>query len=447
MPKDGTKTLYNLTFSTATVLASPYYFWRMWRRGQWRQGFAQRFGRYDSRVKQALTNRHVLWLHAVSVGEVNICLGLIRALEARLPNIKIVVSTTTTTGMELLRKKLPSHILKIYYPIDRAKFVSRAIAVIHPDAVVLVEAEIWPNFIWRLQTERIPLFLVNARLSERSFRNYKRFGGLFRPIFAAFAGVGAQNEQDGQRLRDLGCRPESIRVVGNMKFDASPLDERRHLDVGSLLGQLGVPAEAPILVAGSTHAGEEAILARVYKRLKNEFPGLFLVLVPRHFERGKEVGQTLEHESLRFVYRNSITPATRRTPGQTDCLLVNTTGELKLFYEIATLIFVGKSLSAQGGQNPIEAGALGKAMIFGPHMQNFQAIAEAFVRNDAALQVKDEDALLQGLRQLLQDQQRRIEMGRRALAVVRENQGALELTLQMILPHLKEDDIFVRQSS
>ena len=225
------RTLYNILFTIFFVLSSPYYFVRMRRRGNWQEGFGQRFGRYDTKLKQAITNRHVLWMHAVSVGEVNVCTQLIRALEPRLPNLKIVVSTTTTTGMGELQRKLPTHISKIYYPIDRRTCVARALSTIRPEAIVLVEAEIWPNFLWRARDQGMPVFLVNARLSERSYRGYRRFGFLFRPLFASFAGVGAQNEADAARLRELGCRPEAIHIVGSLKFDAAKLDERRLLDV------------------------------------------------------------------------------------------------------------------------------------------------------------------------------------------------------------------------
>src|SRR5437763_3553757 len=170
------RSLYNILFTVFFWLSSPYYFFRLWRRGGWVQGFGQRFGRFSSKVKQAVTNRHVLWIHAVSVGEVNISTQLIRALEPRLPNLKIVVSTTTTTGMGELQRKLPAHIQKIYYPIDRREYVQRAILTVHPEAIVLVEAEIWPNFLWRARELRIPTFLVNARLSGRSLRGYRRCG-------------------------------------------------------------------------------------------------------------------------------------------------------------------------------------------------------------------------------------------------------------------------------
>ena len=435
------RTLYNILFTIFFALASPYYFRRMRRRGNWRPGFRERFARYDSNLKQALTNRQVIWIHAVSVGEVNLCTQLIRALELRLPNIKFVVSTTTTTGMAELRRRLPTHISKIYYPIDRRTFVGRALAVINPEAIVLVEAEIWPNFLWRARDLKVPVFLANARLSDRSFRGYKRFGFLFRPLFASFAGVGCQNEEDAARLREVGCRPEAVHVVGNLKFDAAKLDERRMLDVPALLRQLGVPPDAPILVGGSTHDGEEAILAEIAQRLRVRFPKLFLVLVPRHFERGNEVGRQLRERGVKFAYRNLIGANTQMADGEVECLLVNTTGELRFFYEHATAVFVGKSLTVAGGQNPIEPAALGKAMVFGPNMQNFADISRAFVRKNAAVQVDNPEALERAVAELLADKPRRAKLGRNALEVVSENLGALERTVEMILEKLEPRQI------
>ena len=437
------RALYNILFIFFFVLSSPYYFWRMWRRGDWLEGFSQRFGRYDTKLKQALTNRQVIWLHAVSVGEVNLCTQLIRSLEPRLPNAKIVVSTTTTTGMGELKKKLPTHISKIYYPIDRRKFVARAVATVKPEAIVLVEAEIWPNFIWRAQNLNIPLFLVNARLSDRSYRGYKRFGFLFRPLFATFAGVGAQNDADAAKLRELGFRPEVVRVVGSLKFDAAKLDERRLLDVPALLRGIGVKPGAPLLVGGSTHAGEEGILAEIYLRLRQRFPDLFLVIVPRHFERSREVGRELEARGVKFVYRSELSANSQRHNGELDCLLVNTTGELKYFYEHAAVIFVGKSLTAEGGQNPIEPGALAKPMIFGPNMQNFADVVRNFVAQDAAVQVNNAAELESALAQLLADPARREQLGRNAVKVVRENLGAVERTVDMIVERLKHEEFYV----
>ena len=437
--------LYNILFLFFFAVASPYYFWRMRRRGGWRAGFGQRFSIYDSPLKQALTNRHVIWLHAVSVGEVNLCTQLISALEPRVPNVKIVVSCTTSTGMAELRRRLPTRISKIYYPIDRRKYVRRALATINPQAIVLVEAEIWPNFLWRAASLKIPVFLANARLSDRSYPRYKKFGFLFRPLFRSFAGVGCQNEEDAVRLRAVGCQENAVRVVGNLKFDAAKLTEISTLDVRGMLRQLGVPDDTLILVAGSTHDGEEMILADMARRLREKFPKLFLVLVPRHFERCKDIGQTLKARGVKFVFRSEIFAGTHLPPAGLDCLLVNSTGELKFFYEPATVVFVGKSLTAIGGQNPVEPAAQGKAVVFGPNMQNFTDITRSLLRQNAAVQVNSPEELERALGELLADAPRRAALGRAALALVAENLGAVERTVEMILPHLERRGILVEK--
>jgi 3-deoxy-D-manno-octulosonic-acid transferase len=437
--------VYNILFLIFFALSSPYYFWRMRRRGGWRQNFGQRFASYDPSLKQALTNRHVIWLHAVSVGEVNLCTQLINALEPRIPNVKIVVSCTTTTGMAELKRRLPTRVSKIYYPVDRSKYVRRALATIDPEAVVLVEAEIWPNFLWRAASLKIPVFLANARLSDRSYPRYKKFAFLFRPLFRSFAGVGCQSEEDAERLRAVGCQPSAVQVVGNLKFDAAKFTERSALDVRGLLRQIGVTDDALILVAGSTHDGEEILLAEMARRLREKFPKLFLILVPRHFERTKDIGQKLKARGVKFMFRSEIYGRTQLSPNALDCLLVNTTGELKFFYAAAAVAFVGKSLTAFGGQNPIEPGAQGKAIVFGPNMQNFADITRAFLAKNAAVQVKNPEELERTLADLLGDALRRAALGQAALDVVMENLGAVERTVEMILPHLERRGIFVEK--
>jgi 3-deoxy-D-manno-octulosonic-acid transferase len=443
------RTLYNILFSIGCFISSPYYLFRMRRRGvaqkdfDWTKNFEQRFARYDSRLKQAITNRHTLWMHAVSVGEVNVCTQVIAALEPRMPNLKIVVSTTTTTGMERLQSRLPSHISRIYYPLDLRRFVSRALNTIRPEAIVLVEAEIWPNFLWKAKSNGIPVFLVNARLSDRSYRGYRRLSFLFRKLFASFTGVGAQNESDAARLRELGCRPEAIQVVGSLKFDAAKLDERRLLDVPGMFRQLGVRAGAKVIVAGSTHTREEAILAEQFLRLRRKFPELFLVIVPRHMERSRDVARELQGLGVRFAYRSEIVESTQYAPGEIDCLLVNSTGELKRFYEQATVVFVGKSLTAEGGQNPIEPCALGKAVVCGPNMSEFAEAVRNFKAHDALVQARDAEDLERAFEQLLGDELRRKTLGQKALAVVHENLGAIDRTVEMIVKHLEGGELYV----
>jgi 3-deoxy-D-manno-octulosonic-acid transferase len=362
-----------------------------------------------------------------------------------MPNLKMVVSTTTTTGMEILKKKLPSHVAKIYYPLDLRKYVSRALSAVYPEAIILVEAEIWPNFIWRARDMGIPIFLVNARLSERSYRGYKRFGFLFRPLFASFAGVGAQNEADARRLIELGCRPEVVHVVGSLKFDAAQLETQVNLNVGKMLRQVGVPDGAPILLGASTHDGEEAILGEIFLRLRKQFPGLFLVLVPRHFERSRDAARDLKERGVRLIYRSDVGASTQLNPGDVDCLLVNSTGELKFFFEHATVVFVGKSLTAQGGQNPIEPAAAGKPVVFGPNMQNFAEVVRDFLTRSGAVQVQNASELEKKLAELLGSEERRAELTGNAKKVVREKLGAVDRTVDIIVNHLDNGEIYIKK--
>ena len=436
------RTLYNICLTIGLILGAPFYFFKLVRRGNWKQGFRQRFGRYSSRVKQAITNRHVLWLHAVSVGEVNLVIRLIEELERRLPNLKLVVSTTTTTGMAELRRRVPAHVEKIYYPIDRRKWVQRALGTIHPEALVLVEAEVWPNFLWRAAEMGVPTFLINARISDKSSRGYRRFGGIFRELFGSLSRVCCATETDARRLRELGCRTGDVHVVGNLKFDTAVGRTGSSLNAAKILAELGVPIDTPVLLGGSTHDGEEVILAQVWQKLRARFPKLFLVLVPRHQERAREAGRAVRALGVRIAYRTEQRDG-KRPDGPVDCLMVNTTGELRAFYEIATVVFVGKTLTAKGGQNPIEPAALGKAVVFGPNMQNFRGIVPEFLEEQAARQVKSAAELEETIAALLADPAQREILGAKGRQVVERNLGAIERTVAIIADRLKEDAIYV----
>ncbi|MFM8468778.1 MAG: 3-deoxy-D-manno-octulosonic acid transferase, partial [Limisphaerales bacterium] len=293
--------LYQLLFPVFFLVSAPYYFWKMWRRGGWQRGFGERFGKYEESKRTALGTGRTLWLHAVSVGEVNVCLQLIAELRPRLSGWQFLVSTTTSTGMGELERKLPADVQRIYYPADLPWTVRRALAAVRPAAVVLVEAEFWPNFLWQATERGLPVFLANARVSDKSFRGYRRAGFIFREIFGQLTAVGAQNDADAARLRELGCRAAAIHVTGNAKFDAAAPACGTTLDVPALLRQLGVAEDAQLLVAGSTHAGEEVLLTRMCLRLRARFPKLFLVLVPRHFERTESVVEELRPSGVRLA--------------------------------------------------------------------------------------------------------------------------------------------------
>lgn len=415
--------LYNILFPFFFLLSAPYYFWKLLRRGNWREGFGQRFGGYGG-LKQKLSGKKVLWLHAVSVGEANLSVQLVEKLRGQLEGWTFVVSTTTTTGMGELARKLPPDVHRIYYPVDWLPFVRRAFRALNPAAIILVEAEIWPNLFWQAKACDVPMHLVNARLSEKSFRGYRRFGFLFRPLFASLKSAGVHNEADAKRLAELGTESKAIAVTGNLKFDGAFEAGADVVDARGLLRKLGVSDDAPVLVAGSTFEGEEILLAELLPQWRKKFPDLFLVLVPRHFERAGAVLEQLKSTKLIVVRRTAMESA----PENPDVLLVDSTGELKSFFAVATVVFMGKSLMAQGGQNPIEPAAAGRAIVFGPFMQNFRAVVGELLAAKGAVQVADEVELAAKIPVLMGDLAQREALGAAALRVVLANKGASQRT-------------------
>ena len=419
--------LYNILFPVFFLLSAPYYFWKLVRRGNWRSGFGQRFGAYGG-LRERLKGKRVLWLHAVSVGEANLAVQLVKSMQPHLKDWTVVVSTITTTGMGELERKLPTNVHRVYYPIDWLPFVKSTFRALNPAAIVLVEAEIWPNLFWQAKSTNVPVHLINARLSENSFNGYRRYAFLFKPLFRSLHAAGVHNETDAERLAELGCDRKAIIVTGNMKFDGTVTPDADTIDARALLREIGVSDEAPVLVAGSTFEGEEELLCKLLPQWRKEHPDLFLVLVPRHFERASAVLENLKPLNLRIRRRTAMNAGAEKP----DVLLVDTTGELKAFYEVATLVFVGKSLTAQGGQNPIEPAALGRPMVFGPFMQNFKPVVQSLLEDEAAIQVKDETELARQVSVLLGNPEQLAALGTAARAVVEGNKGATQRTSELI---------------
>jgi len=308
------------------------------------------------------------------------------------------------------------------------KTIPVGLSALNPTAIVLVEAEIWPNLFWQAKSTNVPVHLINARLSENSFKGYCRYGYLFKPLFRSLRAAGVHNETDAERLAELGCDRRAIIVTGNMKFDGTATTDADTTDPRAMLREIGVSDEAPVFVAGSTFEGEEELLCQLLPQWRKEHPDLFLVLVPRHFERASAVLENLKPMNLRIRCRTAMNVSSDKP----DVLLVDTTGELKAFYEVATLVFVGKSLTAQGGQNPIEPAALGRPMIFGPFMQNFKPVVQLLLEAEAAIQVADEEELARQVSFLLGKPEQREALGMAARAVVERNKGATQRTAELI---------------
>lgn len=433
---------YNVVFVTFFLVAGPFFLWRLWRRGKILPQFGQRFGFYSEEVRQRLKPGVDIWFHAVSVGEVRIALVLIGRLREKRPNLRVAVSTTTGTGFHLAKQQLEDDLTSVVYnPIDFLWSVVSAYKVIRPRRLILIESEIWPNYLWCARRRHIPVYLVNARLSDRSEERYRRMRWLLRPLLQEIALVFAQDETDVARLTQAGFAPETVFNLGSLKYDVAALDAHTEKDVSSWWDRTGWMKDQPILLGGSTHPGEEEVLIRIYLGLREKWPKLRLVLAPRHAERGASIRELCDRMGLRAVTRTQLAAATEPLANGSapDVLVVNSTGELSSLYKRVTLTFVGKSLRGQGGQNFIEAAPVGTPIVVGPNMQNFKVITREFLSRRAIIQVTDEFELAQSLRTLFSSDEIRRDLGSRARATFEANLGAAERTATVILRSLENE--------
>jgi 3-deoxy-D-manno-octulosonic-acid transferase len=418
--------LYNLLWPIGLLFFLPGYFMKMVRRGGYREKFGQRLGIYHQGVRTRLSEQRSTWLHAVSVGEVNIALKLARALRALEPDVRCVLTTTTTTGFALANQSVPSWIEVMYTPLDYWPIMRRAVAVIRPVRIVLVEAEVWPNLAAEAHARRVPLVLVNARLSPRSEQRYRRFRAFVAPTFRRLDLVCVPEREDIDRWAALGVPRDRIRVTGSIKCDPDVQAESQAV-AAPLWDASSVGA---VLFGGSTHRGEEEILATIFLRLRQQFPSLRLFIAPRHVERLREIRAQLDALGLRVALASKA--RMDGEPNKADCVLLDTTGELQRWYDIATVVFVGKSLTAHGGQNPVEPILAGKPVVFGPHMENFGMLARTLVSRKAAIQVRDADSLERAIVELLQDTKARQRLVQNALEVLSTHKGATERAAALV---------------
>ncbi|MGH8094434.1 MAG: 3-deoxy-D-manno-octulosonic acid transferase [Chthoniobacterales bacterium] len=418
--------LYNLLFPVALLFFLPGYLVKMLRRGNFRNKFGQRLGFYDRETRAKLSSGDQTWLHAVSVGEVMIALKLAVRMKELEPNLRIALTTTTTTGFALARKQAPVWIEVLYTPLDFWPIMRRAFAVIRPNRIVLVEAEVWPNLTGIAHQQKIPLALVNARLSPRSEERFRKFNFFVRPYFQMLDLICVQEPEDVARWQSLGVASNRIQLVGSIKFDPENAESRPERP-DAILRTFRIEPNRPILLAGSTHPGEEEILGRICLDLRREFPDLFLIIAPRHAERAREVATILRTLGISSRRRSEIDGG-----ASADCLLLDTTGELRDWYSIATIVFIGKSLTSHGGQNPVEAIVANRPVVFGPHMENFAALAERLVSAGGALQPHDEVALTNVLTNLLRDASQGEQLVRHAREVLHRHRGATERTAELL---------------
>lgn len=360
----------------------------------------------------------LVWLHAASVGEALSVLPLIERLLAERAGLSALLTTGTVTSARLMAERLPPRAFHQFAPVDRPSAVRRFLDHWRPDLALWVESELWPNLVTETAKRGAPMALINARLSERAFRRWRRFGWMIRPMLQAFTLALAQSEADAERLRALGAR--DVRCLGNLKDAAPPLAA----DPGKLAELAAAFGDRPRWLAASTHPGEEAIAAEAHRALKPRLPGLLTVIAPRHPERGPEIADAL---GLSVGRRAAGEP-----PGA-DAYLADTLGELGLFYRLCPIVFVGGSLVPHGGQNPLEPARLGAAVLFGPHMRNF-AEAEARLAAAGALRVADGPALAEAVGRLLADPMEAQRRGAALAAATAQDKAVLEAVLAALAP-------------
>lgn len=417
--------LLNFAYLALLLLVSPYLIWAAIARGKYREGFAAKvLGRVPLPKAE-----NPIWLHAVSVGEVNLLGPLLREILARHPDQAIYITTTTRTGLELAQAKFPEHTVS-YSPLDFSWAVNTALSRIQPSALILIELELWPNLIRLTHRRGIPTSLVNARMSPKSHRGYAKAKWLIAPLLRKLQIIAAQDETYAARFVDLGVMPQRLHVTGSIKFDGVSTDRNNPATL-QLKALANFPEEARVWVAGSTQPGEEAMTLEVFRKVQVDFPNLRLLLVPRHPHRFDEVARLVKDAGLPFARRSQHeipSPALR----DATVLLVDTIGELSAWWGMADLAFVGGSFGNRGGQNMLEPAAYGAAVCFGPHTWNFKEVVSRLREVEGAAVVDSAESLEVFVRHCLTAPEDAAQMGRRAQTLIQSQRGATARTVDLL---------------
>jgi 3-deoxy-D-manno-octulosonic-acid transferase len=419
--------LYSCVGSVALTLVSPWLLWQAWRHGKYTDAIGERFGRLPAAL--GADGRPSVWVHAVSVGEVLAARALLPALRERFPGHAIVVSTTTRTGRQIAARQLPDLDGLFYLPLDFAFSVRRVLRRLRPALLVIVETEIWPRLIRESRRQGVPVVLVNARVSDRSFPRYRAARALLRPVLDQVALLCAQSDLYAERLRQMGAPADRVVVTGSLKYDALDWSLLERSATHPVLASFSGVGTRPVLLAASTLRGEDALVLDAFEALREREPSALLLLVPRHPERFDEVTALASGRGLRVVRRTSLAPG---APLTADVVIVDTVGELAALFGLATVVFVGGSLVDAGGHNVLEPALFGRAIVVGPSMHNFPDIAQTFLDEGALVQVSDARAFTQAVLELFASPACREALGANARVLVQRHRGAALRTLEAI---------------
>ncbi len=420
--------LRNVMYTLLLVMALPWLVWRRLKRGRYQSGIKQKLCGYKATCPDDAGQEKRIWLHGVSVGEVQLLRPLLERWQAKCPTWKFAVSTTTDSGMELARKLYPTDVQLFYFPLDFTWAVARTLSSLEPALLVLGELELWPNLIDACRRRGVPVAVVNGRLSPRSFSRYRKFSWLTRGMFAKLYLVAAQSESNAQRFRECGAERTTI-MTGALKFDNVAFD-RHAPEIIKLRELVGIGAEQRVWVMGSTQIREELPAVRAFQKLQTDFPDLKLIIVPRHPERFDHVAGEIEGTGARLLRRTKLSAPVPHDAW--DVLLVDTVGELKWWWGLAEIAIVGGSFGARGGQNMLEPAAYGANVAFGPNTTNFRDIVELLLSGDAAVRLESLDEVEPWVRAQLLDPEPGRQRGNRAQQLIASGQGALERTLDAL---------------
>jgi 3-deoxy-D-manno-octulosonic-acid transferase len=419
----------NVVYLAAISLALPWLLYQRFRHGKYREGFRAKF---LGDVPQRNGDKPCLWLHAVSVGEVNLLEPILKCWEGRNPDWDIVISTTTQTGYALARKKYAPRTV-IYCPLDFTWAVSRAIKRIRPSLLVLTELELWPNLVTAAKRHGAKVAVVNGRLGEKSFRGYRRLKWLVGRVLKQIDLIAVQNDEYAERFLALAAAPRSVCNTGSIKFDGARTD-RRSAEIQRLSHLAGITEGDIVFLAGSTQDPEEALALSVFENLSAEFPRLRLILVPRHPERFNDVAALLNSRGVRYQRRSLLSriPNSEPRARAPRVTLIDAVGELGHWWGLAKIAFVGGSLTNRGGQNMIEPAGYGAAVCFGPNTWNFRDVVTQFLNHEAAVVVHNEQELETFVRRCLTEPAFGESLGRRAQELVLRQQGATDRTIELL---------------
>ncbi len=428
------KALIDLAYLLAAAAISPMVLYRMLRHGRYRAGWPNRFGHISRRYP----DRKCIWIHAVSVGEVNATTTIVRELEKKFPGYEIVISTTTDTGFARANALFGSKLSVFYFPMDFSLTMGRAFENIRPSLILLIELEVWPNLVRNARRSNIPVVVVNGRISERSFGKYKLIRPVMRKIFEDVTLVLAQSDEYAERFRQLGAPAEKVVVTGSLKYDTAQVTDKVD-GADELAEQLGLKNKW-LWVAGATGNDEEQIILDVYRKLtgQQQFSDLRLAIVPRKPERFDLVADLIRDKGFEFVRYSEIKSDASKSKRE-NVILGDTMGDLRKFYSLATVIFVGRSLVPMGGSDMMEAAALGKCTIFGPHAFNFKQTVDDLLKGNGAILVRNKDELFDVMMKCLTDRDYADRIARTGREIIKNNQGATAGTIAQITELIAKD--------